>query len=123
MEDLMSDVILAQCGLECGKCPARIAHLTNDDELRARTAVEWSKAYNADIPPEAISCSGCRVAGEPKISHCSVCEVRLCGVERAQANCGECADYQSCRKIATLHAMMPDAKKVLDVIHARRTEH
>jgi hypothetical protein len=122
-EDLMAETILAQCGLDCGGCPARTAYLTDDDALRARTAAEWSKAFSADIKAEQVNCSGCRVEGEPKFAHCHECEVRLCGVARSLPSCGACPDYASCSKIAALHTMMPDAKRTLDAIHARLTGH
>ena len=31
-----------ECGLDCENCAARIATVNNDDELREKTAKEWS---------------------------------------------------------------------------------
>ena len=119
----MSETMTAQCGLDCSHCPARIAFLEDDPELRKRTAKEWSERYNASIRPEDVFCSGCRVEGPPKIGHCGVCEVRLCGRARGVANCGACADYPSCGTIAGFFQYIPDAKATLDAIHARTFAH
>jgi hypothetical protein len=123
MEDPMSEMMVAQCGLDCSKCPARIVFLKDDPELRRRTAAEWSKAYNAQVKPEDVLCSGCCVEGPPKISHCAVCEVRKCGRARGVANCGECVEYPECKTIAGMLQYIPDAKATLDAIraHAPRT--
>jgi predicted DNA-binding transcriptional regulator YafY len=118
MEDRMSETMVAQCGIDCSKCPARIAFVKDDPELRRRTAEEWSKAYNAEVKPEDVFCSGCRVEGLPKIGHCGVCEVRRCGRARGVANCGECADYAGCETIAGFLKFIPDAKATLDAIRA-----
>ena len=34
--------LIACCGLDCENCTARIASVNNDDELREKTAKEWS---------------------------------------------------------------------------------
>ena len=34
---------IAYCGLDCETCEAREATITNDDELRAKVAKEWSE--------------------------------------------------------------------------------
>jgi predicted DNA-binding transcriptional regulator YafY len=122
-EDVMTEMMTAQCGLDCSKCPARIAFLEDDPELRRRTAKEWSEKYNVSVKPEDVFCSGCRVEGEPKICHCNVCEVRRCGRERGVANCGECSDYSTCPTIAGFIQYIPDARATLDAIHARATGH
>lgn len=123
MEDPMTETMTAQCGIDCSGCPARIAFVKDDPELRRRTAQEWSEKYNASIKPEDVFCSGCRVEGLPKIGHCGVCEVRTCGRERGVANCGECADYPTCATIAGYMQYIPDAKAKLDAIHARAVGH
>jgi len=40
----MSDEMLAYCGLVCTDCNAYIAKQNDDDELRRKTAEEWSRA-------------------------------------------------------------------------------
>lgn len=38
--------LIACCGLDCENCAARIATVNNDDELREKTAKEWSVLNN-----------------------------------------------------------------------------
>jgi hypothetical protein len=116
----MSERLVATCGLDCGVCPARIAFLKDDPELRRRTAAEWSSRYNVTITAEEIFCSGCRVEGGPKIGHCGECEIRACGIAKGVANCGECAEYGACATIAGFLGYVPDAKATLDTIHRAR---
>lgn len=123
MEDRMSDSLVAHCGLDCNVCPARIAFLKDDPELRRRTAEEWSSKYNVKVKAEDVFCSGCRVEGPPKICHCGTCEVRLCGIAKGMANCGECPDYPTCATITSFLQYIPDAKKTLDAIHGRTVRH
>lgn len=56
--------LIACCGLDCENCAARIATVNNDDELREKTAKEWSVLNNTpEITPETIHCMGCRADG------------------------------------------------------------
>lgn len=107
--------LVGVCGITCSECPALKATLTNDDELRKSTAEVWSKEYGADIKPEHINCEGCMTESDVKISHCSECEIRACGVERGLSNCAECDDY-ACEKLEKFFTMVPDAKVTLDEI-------
>ena len=34
--------LIACCGIDCENCDVRIATITNDDELRKKTAQKWS---------------------------------------------------------------------------------
>ena len=47
--------IIACCGIICSECPAYIAFKNDDDELRAKTAKQWSEEIKADIKPENIN--------------------------------------------------------------------
>ena len=100
---------IAFCGIVCTECPARQATAADDSALRAKTAEEWSKAFNASLNPEDIRCEGCTSAGA-KFAHCLECNVRLCGVGRGVQNCGTCGEYGICSTIKELHAMVPQAK-------------
>ncbi len=119
----MNQPLIAQCGLDCSTCPARIAFLKDDPELRRRTAAEWSARYNATVRPEDVFCSGCRTEGGPKISHCGECEVRRCGIAKGVASCGACSEYRTCATIAAHLTYIPDVKATLDAIHARTFAH
>lgn len=109
----MSEKIVAFCGLICSECPAFIAKKTNDNELRKKTAKEWS---SEDFPlnPGDINCDGCTTEGE-LISFCTVCDVRKCGVEKEVHNCAYCVEYP-CGKLEMPWSMVPQAKEVLDEI-------
>lgn len=64
-------------------CAARIATVNNDDELREKTAKEWSVLNNTpEITPETIHCMGCRADGV-KFAYCSdYCAIRKCVYEK-----------------------------------------
>ena len=46
--------LIACCGLDCEKCDARIATITNDSALREKTAALWTKLNGVTITPEMI---------------------------------------------------------------------
>ena len=108
--------MIAFCGIECTGCPAFIAYKTDDNELRKKTAEDWSKAFNADIPPEAVNCVGCLAPTGIKISYCQECEIRKCSLEKQVENCAHCVDYV-CDKLKKWFENAPDAKKTLEEIH------
>ena len=43
--------LIAACGLDCAACPAYIASATNDEELRKKTAAEWSRPTASTASP------------------------------------------------------------------------
>lgn len=51
--------LIGCCGLDCEKCDARIATLTNDNALCEKTAALWTKLNGVTILPEMINCTGC----------------------------------------------------------------
>ena len=55
--------LIGCCGLDCKKCDARIATITNDNALREKTAALWTKLNGVTITPEMINCTGCRIEG------------------------------------------------------------
>lgn len=42
--------LIGCCGLDCEKCDARIATLTNDNALREKTAALWTKLNGGNDP-------------------------------------------------------------------------
>lgn len=110
--------MISYCGLICTECPAYIALKTNDDELRQKTAVEWSKMYGGDIKPEAVNCAGCLADDGVLYHYCSVCKIRACSREKGWVNCAQCEDY-GCDKITEFFGFVPDAKKILDGIREK----
>ena len=83
------DKLTACCGLDCEKCDARTATLTNDDALRERTAALWSKLNGVTITPEMINCTGCRTEGA-KTPFCDrLCPIRGCVREKGLDPCAD----------------------------------
>lgn len=104
--------IISACGLICTECPAYIATLNDDDELRTKTANEWSKMYGATISPDDVNCVGCLEETGRHIGHWDECEIHKCTKERELLNCAYCDDY-GCEKITGFFKMAPEAEKVL----------
>lgn len=101
--------LISCCGLNCASCDARIATLSNDDELRRQTAEKWKVMYNSpDITPEMINCTGCRVEGV-KIVHWSECAIRKCAGSKGFSTCGDCDRLQTCATIQPVLQFAPDA--------------
>ena len=97
MEDL-----IAYCGLDCRKCEARIATVTNDDGLRRKVAQKWSELNGVDITPEMINCLGCRADGV-KTPYCeSMCPIRQCVQSNGYGTCAECTEMEHCEKLAPI---------------------
>jgi hypothetical protein len=107
---------IAYCGLDCGACPAFHAVERLTVEERQAVADRWNVEYGGKHKVEDIDCVGCTHEGH-LAPYCAVCEIRLCGLEKAVATCAECADY-GCAKLTGFLASVPDAKANLE---ARRT--
>lgn len=100
--------IISCCGLNCATCDARIATITNDDELRAKTSEQWTAQFHADITPEMINCTGCREAGV-KFQHCAECEIRNCAILKGFKTCADCDELESCAIVKNVHQYVPEA--------------
>jgi len=101
--------IIACCGLNCATCDARIATISNDNELRQRTAEKWQKAYNSpSITAEMINCTGCMEPGV-KIGHCGECQIRNCAIAKGYKTCSECGELTTCSIVSTIHKYSPEA--------------
>lgn len=97
----MTDYI-AYCGLDCEHCEARLATVNDDHELRRTVAKKWSELNAAEITPDMINCSGCRIDGV-KTPYCeSLCEIRQCALGRAHTTCGDCGELDSCEKVGSI---------------------
>lgn len=104
--------MLGYCGLDCSKCEAFIATANNDNSLRAKVAEEWTKAYQKQIEPEDINCTGCRSNGV-KIHYCQcLCEVRKCATGRELENCAQCQEFP-CDSLTPIFKMAPQAESNL----------
>jgi hypothetical protein len=101
--------LISCCGLNCATCDARIATISNDNELRKATAEKWKVAYNAsELSAAMINCTGCREEGA-KFSHCDVCEIRNCAKAKGYNTCGDCDEMDSCTIVSAVHKYMPEA--------------
>jgi hypothetical protein len=107
--------MIAFCGIECTACPAFIAYKEDNDELRKKTAGEWSKAFGVEIKPEHINCLGCLSVTGPHIGYCAECLIRKCGSEKKVQNCAYCEEY-ICDKLGDFFKKATDAKKNLEKI-------
>jgi hypothetical protein len=110
---------LSMCGLDCAACPAFLAYKTNDQALRERTAVEWSRQFHAELKPADINCVGCLKTQGVHIGHCAECEIRKCGLSRKVTNCALCDDYP-CQTISQFLANVPVAKANLEEVRRSR---
>jgi hypothetical protein len=107
------DGIIGYCGIVCDVCPALKAKKENDDELRNKTAKEWSEIFKTPFKPEDINCDGCTESGQ-HIAYCeSMCEIRQCAMSRNVTSCAKCEDY-GCEKLTAFLKNVPDAKKKLE---------
>lgn len=101
--------IISCCGINCATCDARIATITNDDDLRAKTAEKWSVDYSsADINAQSIDCTGCRESGA-KFAYCEFCEIRNCVKSKEFETCGECSELEHCAIVGNVLKIVPDA--------------
>ena len=107
--------IVAFCGIECTNCPAFIAYKTDDNELRKKTAEDWSKAFGVDIPPQAVNCVGCLASEGVQINYCQECGIRKCAQQKKVDNCAYCDEY-ICEQLEKFHEKATDAKKNLEQI-------
>jgi hypothetical protein len=110
---MMSDNY-AYCGLNCTFCPAFIAKQNDDQELREKTAKEWS-AGGFQVTADQINCTGCHES-ENIFMHCTQCGVRNCAQEKGVSTCAECAEYPCSDKLEALWNQLdaPKAKKNLE---------
>ena len=95
----------AYCGLDCETCEARLATVNNDDALRQRVAKEWSELNSAEITPEMINCSGCRIPGV-KTPYCDF-------LSKQMETCGRCPEMNSCEKLGMITGNNADALRRL----------
>ena len=105
--------MIACCGIDCENCDARIATMTNDNALKEATAKKWSEMFGSqDITADTINCMGCRTEGS-KFSHCDVCEIRTCAMNKGYGTCGECAELDTCQIVGFVLQNVPGAKENL----------
>jgi hypothetical protein len=108
-------ILIAACGLDCGKCDAYIATQANDQTALEQLAEKWRVDYSAPgITAANILCDGC-MAGGRTIGHCQECKIRACVQERGLENCATCPDY-GCETLTAFLAAVPQAKANLEAL-------
>ena len=113
----MDNNLIAYCGLDCGKCEARLATITNDESLRLKVAKKWSMLNGVEITPEMINCVGCKADGV-KTPFCeSLCPIRQCILEKKLEDCGKCSNMDSCDKIKMI---ISNNKEAYDYLRQKR---
>jgi hypothetical protein len=114
----MEKKMIALCGLDCAACPALFASKRLSMEERQKVADQWSMEYNASVKATDVDCVGCTTREGVHIGHCSVCEIRLCGLARGLATCADCSEFACC-KLEGLFKMVPAAKANLMALRAK----
>ena len=101
------DQLIGCCGLDCEKCDARIATITNDNALREKTAALWTKRNGVTILPDMINCTGCRIEGA-KTPFCDkLCPVHNCVRENGLDTCADCGQMDGCPTLGQIAANSP----------------
>ena len=112
--------LIGCCGLDCEKCDARIATITNDHALRAKTAALWTPLKGVPITPEIICCTGCRMEG-PKTPFCDrLCAVHNCVREKGLDTCADCGQMDGCPTLGRIAANSPPVLKNLSRLRETR---
>lgn len=109
----METQIIACCGLTCTECPGYLATQQGDEAALEKAAAEWSVEYGGEISAADVRCDGCLSVEGPWMSHCAVCKIRACAIERGLENCAACEDY-ACEKLSEFFGFVPAAKETLD---------
>ena len=106
---------IAYCGLNCETCEARIATIHNNNAHRKKVAALWTELNGVEITPEMINCVGCLIEG-PKTPYCeSLCPIRHCAMGKKVETCGNCAEKESCEKLAAITGNNADAAQNLKI--------
>ena len=110
--------LIACCGLDCEKCDARIATITNDNALREKTAALWTKLNGVSITPEMINCTGCRIEGA-KTPFCDkLCPIHNCVREKKLDTCADCSQMNRCQILGRIAennpSVLENLKKLLE---------
>ena len=93
------DKHIAYCGLDCTRCDARIATVTNNEELKEAVAKYWSEWNKTLITKEMVNCEGCRLDGV-KTPFCKdMCEIKKCASSKNYETCADCKDVETCEKV------------------------
>ena len=99
--------LIGCCGLDCEKCNARIATLTNDNALREKTAVLWTKLNGVTITADMINCTGCRMEGAKMLFCEKLCSIHNCVGKNRMDTCADCEQMDGCQTLGSIAANSP----------------
>lgn len=88
--------MLGYCGFLCDICPANEKNIKSDAD-KVEISDKWFLYFGFRIPPEKISCVGCRKEGNHPDSGCPV---RLCAIKKGVRNCAYCGSF-GCENLKT----------------------
>ena len=112
--------LIGCCGLDCEKCDARIATITNDTALRKKTAALWTKLNGVTITQDMINCTGCRTEGA-KTPFCDkLCPVHNCVREKKLDTCADCEKMDKCSTLGDIIVNSPSVLNNLKQIRKER---
>lgn len=110
--------LIGGCGLDCEKCDARIATITNDNDLREKTAELWTKLNGVQITAEMINCTGCRIEGAKTLFCDKICPIHNCVREKGLDTCADCPQMDGCQTLGNIAVNNPSVldnlKRLID---------
>ena len=110
----MINKMIACCGINCEKCETRIATIKDDDKMREEVSRKWCELFHTDIiTPDKINCTGCRGDGVKYFFCNELCEIKPCVTNKGYGSCAECAEIDSCTKLAAEIGNNEDARSNL----------
>ena len=109
--------MIAPCGINCGKCDVYTATISNDEELRVKTAHTWTAELGLELKPEEMYCDGCLADTGRIFKFCRVCDVRTCASEKTLATCAPCDEF-GCSKVQAIWKIAPGAQRLLEKMRA-----
>lgn len=84
---------ISYCGLLCNECPIYIATKNNDNEMKAKLALDYSNEHCAFVQTD-MNCEGCFSIKNKDSKMCGGCKIRQCADTKNHGrNCGYCLDY------------------------------
>ena len=94
--------------------PPRIATIKDDDKMREEVSRKWCELFHTDIiTPDKINCMGCRGDGMKYFFCNELCEIKPCVTSKGYESCAECAEIDSCTKLAAEIGNNEDARNNL----------
>jgi len=84
---------MSYCGLLCNECPVYIATKNNDNEMKAKLAVDYSNEH-CIFEQADMNCEGCFSIKDKNNKMCGGCKIRQCAITKnPEKNCALCNDY------------------------------